>query len=81
MICSELVWRVVGCPGGNIATFSDTVDVSESPKGHELFRIGLYHHQRCCLPGEPGVESSGRVSEVSLTGGSVSGGSLSEIQQ
>ena len=67
MVCSELVWRVVGRTGGNIAIFSDTVDVSESPRGHELFRIGLYHHQRCCLPGEPGEEGSGRVLEVELT--------------
>ena len=81
MIWSELVWRVVGRTGGEIATFSDIAVVSEPPKVNELFSIGLYYHHKCCLPGEPGVESSGSVLEVSLTGGGVSGGSLSEIQQ
>ena len=78
VVSSEVVWRVVWCSGGNMAIFSDTVDVSESPKGHELFSIGLYHHHKCCLPGEPGVASSGGVSEVELTWGRLDFGSFSE---
>ena len=81
MTCSELVWRVVWCTGGEIAIFSDTVDVSESPKVNELLSIGLYYHQRCCLPGEPGVEGSGRVLEVSLTWGRLGIGSFSESEK
>ena len=61
-----------------MAIFSDTVVVSEPSKVNELLRIGLYYHYKCCLPGEPGVESSGRVWEVELTWGRLDIGSFSE---